>query len=68
MRISFCIVLLSLSSWLGAQVQFPKTPTKFMAEFKTHVLKTATDTQKVQLQNFENIWMGESLTPFNLVD
>jgi hypothetical protein len=65
MRIAFCVILLSLVSFAKAQISFPKTPTKFLTEFKAHVLKTASDTQKVQFANFETVWASERITPFH---
>jgi DNA-binding transcriptional regulator YhcF (GntR family) len=65
MRRIFVGLLLLSVGMLTAQANFPKTPTKFLEAYRLHVLKTASDTQKVQLQNFEGLWTGEQLTPFH---
>lgn len=65
MRLSLCILLFGLFSGANAQVQFPKTPTKFMVEYKAHISKTASYHDLNALQNFINLWESDTLTPFH---
>lgn len=63
MRIILLILSLGIFGLLGAQNKYSKKPDEFIKQYKDVSYKSATETQKAQLDSFVVFWTEGNLTP-----